>query len=187
MFRQLKDFVSDKEGFACIDAVPAILALIIALAAFLDIFLILKKINVISSTATYIARTIGPQGGALNVAPDYYPGCRPSDNRATTCTYTNMNTLKENVHDMLKAVSLTDDEYNVTITAKDEDGNVLKTYDFDSSTGNGINIDYGNYLEVKLTINYEWKYMSTLLGLNPVYNKSSVRNVLSTFKIRENP
>lgn len=178
-------FLKDRTGFACIDAVPAILALIIALAAFLDIFLILKKVNVISTTATYIARTIGPQGGVLGTAPNYYPGCTPSDDRAKTCTYTTVETLRDNVHDMLNAVSLEEDDYDVTITARDQDGNVLKTYDLFGGNLSGINTDYGNYLEVKLKIHYKWIYVSKMIGLQPSYDKTSTRNVLSTFKIRE--
>lgn len=185
--KRINQILKNKKGFACIDAIPAILALIIALAAFMDIFIILKKISVISSTATYVARTIGPQGGTLNKTPSYYPGCTNKTSDTGRCTYVNPNVLRNNVNDMLGAVGLTENNYTLTITAKDKNGQILQIYDLTNPTENskGINTDYGNYLEVNLTIDYEWIYTSNILPLAPKYNKSSIRNVMSTFKIRE--
>ena len=182
--------LKNKKGFACIDAIPAILALIMALAAFVDIFIILRKTNVISTTATYVARTIGPQGGVKKQTPNYYKGCTKSDGgpNATSCKYTNLAQLYSNVKDMLSAVGLDEDNFTLTITARDKTSGKATTINVKEAVGSGlqgIQTDYGNYLSVDLTINYQWEYISTLIGVKPVYNKNSYRNVLSTFKTRE--
>lgn len=182
--------LKNKHGFSCIEAIPAILALIIALVGFLDISLILKKINVISTTSTYIARTIGPQGGVLSGPPRnnnneiYYPGCKAGAN-APTCKYTNIAELRSNVSDMLSAVGLSEDDYTVTITAIDKNGNTVRNYNLMKGNAKGIETDFGGYFKVNLQMKYKWVYVEKLFGRTLEYKKPSVRNVLSTFKTRK--
>ena len=184
------DFIKDKKGFACVDAIPAILALIIALCAFIDIFIILRKTNVISTTATYIARTIGPQGGVKKNIPNYYKGCTADDGgtSASTCKYTVVKDLYENARDMLYAVGLDEDNFEIYIVSHNSNTDTEEqTLDLKKAyyaKTDGLQTDYGNYLTVELRIHYPWAYTSKILPLSPSYSKSSFRNVISSFKTR---
>lgn len=175
--------IFNKIGFTCIEAIPAILALIVCIAGLVDIVVILKKINTISTTATYVARTVGVQGGVRDKAPAYYIGCSETLD-SETCKYTNTETLYNDVKNMLSGIDLDESNWDLTISACDKNGLNCKETLLEPDSRN-IKADYGEYLNVNLEITYDWAFMKTVLPVSPTYNKTSSRMIMSTFKIRE--
>ncbi|WPS85485.1 hypothetical protein SMD22_00045 (plasmid) [Brevibacillus halotolerans] len=155
-------FRKDKKGSLSIEIVIGCFVFLIVLCFLTDITLLGWRFAVVSQTNSYIARTVGLQGGALSSAPDGFPGGRQA--------YITKTQLLSNVAANFEKAGIKDGEYTITING--------------TPLGSGVKADYREELNIETKVKYKWAMVSNFIPGDIENWISSKRSVLSEFKYR---
>ena len=144
------------------EIVVGILIFIVLLCALFDLLILSWKFAVISQTSSNVARVVGLQGGAASSAPHGFPGGNGS--------YVNAATLRGNVDDIFARGDIATSEYRFTLNG--------------TPLGSPLEVDYRGLIEVNVEVDYQWKFLSGVLPINPQSRISTRRVAMSEFKYR---
>lgn len=164
----IKKKLKEKRGLNSIELAMVVFLTLIVTCLLIDVTNISKKHDAVSTTANYISRTIGKQGGLAKSKPSYYPG-----------EYVTSANLYSDVKASLNNAGITDDMWTVTIKTPTQGTVTL------SPNTNLKIVDYGQEMNVTLSINYEWKMASKFLPVKMKGSNTAERVTLSKFKLRE--
>lgn len=155
-------FRKDKKGSLAIEVVIGCFVFLIVLCFLTDITLLGWRFAVVSQTNSYIARTVGLQGGVLSSAPDGFPG--------GNAAYISKSELASNIAANFEKAGIQSGEYTVTING--------------SPLSSGAKIDYREQINIETKVKYKWAMVSNFIPGNIENWISSKRSVLSEFKYR---
>lgn len=159
--------IKNKKGASSIEIAIGTIIFIIAVCGFVDLTVILKKINTISTTTTTISRILGQQGGVASKAPNGYAG-----------KYITSPELYNSIYESFHSSGINDKDWNIYINNVEfvgtKNGSVQKfgTY------------DYGKPIKVEVKVKYDWTLLSNFIPGKITQSKSSTRNTVSSFSIR---
>lgn len=161
MLDKIRQILKNQKGMNTIETAIVSIIILMCIGAMIDLNNVIKKFNATSATTSYISRTIAKQGGARTNKPTSYSG-----------DYITSQELYNDVKSALNKAGIKDTEWNVTI-------NGVKL----QPNSNLAIVTYGGTMNVNLTINYKWNFVSQFNGGNS-FQKTSNRVVMSTFKYR---
>lgn len=164
MHKHIRKFKNDKRGSLALEIVIGCVIFITVMCFLMDVAILTWKFSVISQTNTYLARTIGIQGGIKSSAPTGFPG----GNTAYQSTYKILDQIQEN----FDKAGINESDYTVKIN-----GSTLK------GTTN-IEADYTEILTTQITVKYRWDMLSNILPGNITHSINSRRSVMSEYKYR---
>jgi len=149
-----KKINKEKKGASAIEIVAGMMMFLVIMSFMVDIAMLTWKFQIISQTNTYIARTVGIQGGLLVSMPDGFPGGNES-----YITYSEMESKVKN--NMNKAG--------------------IEEYSFNVTPGE---IDYGDSIDTRVVAEYKWQLTSNFIPGEITNDIKSDRTVFSEFKYR---
>lgn len=152
----------DRRGSLALEIVIGCFIFLIVLCFLMDILLLGWKFSVVSQTNSYVARTVGLQGGVLSSAPTGFPG----GNTAYFTTTEIANNIKSN----FEKAGIQSGDYTVTINGV--------------PLSSGIKVDYREDLTVEIQVKYKWAMTSNFIPGSISNWISSKRSVMSEFKYR---
>ncbi|MFF2531579.1 TadE/TadG family type IV pilus assembly protein [Brevibacillus sp. NPDC058079] len=155
-------FRKDKKGSLAIEVVIGCFVFLIVLCFLTDITLLGWRFSVVSQTNSYIARTVGLQGGALSSAPDGFPGGGGA--------YITKNQLMANIAANFEKAGIKSDEYTITVNG--------------TNLSSGVEADYRKELNIETKVKYKWAMVSNFIPGDIENWISSKRSVTSEFKYR---
>lgn len=164
LFQRKLGFIRNEEGMSTIEIVIGALIFIILFAFLFDLLVIMWKFSVVAHTNTEVARIAGLQGGALERAPDNYPG--------GDSNYTTIRDINNMVSNKFKSAWINDGDWEMTIG----NGRVGR---------NGVVATRHDYMEeftVKVEVDYNWGLMSSFLPGNLKQTISSERPAMGEWK-----
>ncbi|AKA44378.1 hypothetical protein PPSC2_27375 (plasmid) [Paenibacillus polymyxa SC2] len=152
----------NNKGSLALEVVVGCFVFLIVLCFLVDVTMLGWRFAVVSQTNSYIARTVGLQGGVLSSAPDGFPG--------GNAAYVSTSELANNIAKNFKSGGIENGEYTVTINGV--------------PLGSGVKVDYREYLHVETKVKYKWAMVSNFIPGNIENWISSKRSVMSEFKYR---
>lgn len=141
--------------------------ILMLVCGFLDTLDILRKINVVSQTVTYVSRIGSNQGGFEKIKPDYVSG-----------TYITSDIIAEHIKKSMNYVGIKDEDYDIIIS-----GNSNKSYNIKDKLDIKT-VDRASNMNIKVIIKYRWKLLSNWLPLGD-YMLETERNMWTVMKIRD--
>ena len=156
--------IKNKNGSMAIEIIIGCMMFLLVMCFFLDVTTLTWKLSVISQANTYIARTVGIQGGIKTSAPTGFPGGNTA--------YESSSEVLDKVKQSFNNAKIADSEYKIYING----------ITFKNSTN--IEADYESILTTKIVVNYKWDMLSNFLPGNVSHSISSNRSVMSEFKYR---
>jgi hypothetical protein len=117
---------------------------------------------VISQTNSYVARTVGIQGGLDASAPYGYPGGDGA--------YISSSEMATKVANNFTKAGIKPGDYQITINGV--------------PMGSNVEADYGEQISTNIKVNYKWSLISNFIPGGLQSSISSSRTVLSEFKYR---
>lgn len=173
----LKQKLKSKKGLSAIDLVIGALASIILFAGFLDFIIISNRKEAMSTTMTYLSRTMSNQGCLANQSSK----CLTSDGRAVydesyikSKKFTTSSELYGQVLEIMRSQGMTESDFEVFIDGKPL-GNDTTTRIF----------DFGEKIDIRINIRYKWANLSNFMPIDLNYKEEySHQKVVSTYKVR---
>lgn len=160
--KQSKRLGKDRKGSLAIEIVIGCFIFLIVMCFMTDVTMLGWRFSVVSQTNSYIARTVGLQGGILSSAPTGFPG--------GNAAYISTGEMASYVADNFSKAGITSGEYTVTVNG------VPMT--------SGISIDYRDNMTIETKVKYKWNMVSNFIPGNIENWISSKRSVVSEFKYR---
>lgn len=161
-FSFFKKIKKDEKGVMAIEIVIGTFITLLIVAFLLDVLQIGWKFTAISQTNTYIARTVGIQGGLLKQAPTGFQG---GDKQ-----YISTKEMKEQIDRKMASAGIDANNYKVYING------VPITQE--------VAVDYGQPITTRMEVKYKWVFFSNLSPGNQYSEVASERQGLSEFKYR---
>lgn len=156
MFSRLKGFKKNKKGVMAIEIVIGMFMFLMVLSFMTDVALLTWKFNVVAQTNSYLARTVGIQGGLLNSTPINYPG-----GDSAYLTYSEMSAKIEG---NFKKAGIKPGEYAFSLS--------------------NTKADYGEMITTEVKAKYKWTLISNFIPGDVTNDVTSKRTVMSEFKYR---
>jgi hypothetical protein len=153
--QRLKGLKKDKKGVMAIEIVIGMFMFLMVLSFMTDVALLTWKFNVVAQTNSYLARTVGVQGGLMNQTPINFPG--------GDTAYITRSEMDKNIADNFKKAGIVD-KYSYSLT------------DYDA--------DYGEMITTEIKATYTWSLISNFIPGDMDNEISSKRTVMSEFKYR---
>jgi|HigsolmetaAR206D_1030411.scaffolds.fasta_scaffold00120_27 hypothetical protein len=166
MWKRLKAKLKGRKGFGSIEIAICSLIILMMIGGLADMIQIMQKIDTVSQTTGYVARTIQKQGGVRTVRIQNFYG-----------KYTTTPVLYNNVKDMMASNGIPEEDWKLYIAVGD------KTYSITPSTSVPL-VNYGYRMKVILKVDYRWAILSNMIPIDLKATKDSVREVLSGYQIR---
>lgn len=155
--------LKSKKGFSSIEIAIGAMVFLIAVCGLVDLTSVLRKLNTMSVQSSYIARTVGRQGGIRPSTPTNYDAG----------DYVTSSELYNNVKKSFNMSGVPDTMWTATVNG------VTLT----PTTSLPI-ITYGTDIPIKITIKYNWGLISNFIPGKITQSKQSYRTVVSSFKLR---
>ncbi|HBG8471034.1 TPA: hypothetical protein KRH38_003382 [Clostridioides difficile] len=155
--------LKNNKGFTSLEVAIFSIILIICIAGIMDFQNIQKKFNSISSTSTYITRVVGHQGGIRTSAPSNYLD-----------SYVTSQKLYQDVKYILGKAGIDEEKWKVYING----------YELSPDLYMPI-VERGTNITTQLKFSYDLNFLSQIIPVKKEQTKASVRNTISTFKLRE--
>lgn len=156
--------LKNKKGFSSIEIAIGAMVFLIAVCGLVDLTSVLRKLNTMSVQSSYIARTVGRQGGVRTSTPTNYDAG----------DYVSSSELYSNVKKSFNMSGVPDTMWTATVNG------VTLT----PSTNLPI-VTYGSNIPVKITIKYNWGLVSNFIPGKITQSKQSYRTIVSSFKLRD--
>lgn len=161
---KITKILKSRKGFSTIEIAIGSIIFIIAISGLIDLTSVLRKLNTMSTQSSYIARTVGRQGGVQLSTPynydekDYVPSAE----------------LYSNVKKSFNMSGVPDTNWEATVN-----GQLL-------TPGTNLSvITYGTEIPIKVSIKYNWGLISNFIPGAISQHKESYRTVVSSFRLRE--
>lgn len=151
-----------RNGSMAIEIVIGCFIFLMVFCLLMDLVMLGWRFSVVSQTNSYVARTVGLQGGVLSSAPQGFPGGNDA--------YLSTSELMSGIQRSFEKGGIASDEFTVLI-----DGHPLSS---------GARIDYREDIEIQIEVDYQWKYLSTMIPGAVDNTITSRRSVISEFKYR---
>ncbi|MCC0671437.1 MULTISPECIES: hypothetical protein [unclassified Clostridioides] len=155
--------LKNNKGFTSLEVAIFSIIFLICIAGIMDFQNMQKKFNSISSTSTYISRVVGHQGGIRTSVPSNYLD-----------SYVTSQKLYQDVKYILGKAGIAEEKWKVYIN-----GYELSPDLYMPIIGRGTNIT------TQLKFSYDWDFLSQIIPIEKEQTKISMRNTISTFKLRE--
>lgn len=168
MWKRIKNRWKEKKGFGSIEIVISSMIVLAMLAGLLDMIQIIQRLDTTSQATGYVSRIVQKQGGVQTSRIENFNG-----------KYTTTDVLYNNVKDMMDANGIREDEWGLSLIL---DGGTR--YVITPTTSVPV-VDYGNRIKIDLAVDYKWNMLSSILPGELGGNRSSIREVLSGYKIRD--
>lgn len=162
ILNRLSKYIKNKKGLSSIETGILSIVIIFCIGGLTDLNGVMQKFNTLSTTANYISRIVGKQGGVRMYQPSGFDG-----------TYINSSKLYSDVKKAMNDSGIEDKDFSIEI-----DGQTLK------GNSNTPIKTRGEKIPVKLTIKYEMGFISNLTMNSKKYTKTAERDILSSFKNR---
>lgn len=163
LYNRFKNRVQNNKGVTTIEIGLSAILIIIALSGFIDMVNMSQKMDTASSVTGYVGRVVGNQGGLMQ-----QPSVHHLDSYVTTPQ------LYREVQTTLAKGGFTEKDFTLEIN-----GQVVKP------DTNVETVSFGERIPIKLTVKYDWELMSMTVPGTIGGTKTSKREVVSSFKIRE--
>lgn len=160
---QILKKIKNSKGMTSIEVGISVIILIMVISGFVDLTTILRKQTTLSNASTYVARTVGLQGGVRGTEPEQFEGY----------SYTNNKELYDNLNTMFKDAGISSNNWTCTING----------YKLSSSTNTPL-YDFGQDIKINLTIDYDWGLVSNFIPGTLHNHRTSERIITSSYKIR---
>lgn len=174
IFNKLK---KDKKGLSSIELVFGALISIIIFAGFLDFLIISNRMQAMSTSMTYLSRTLSNQGCLAN-------------NPETECllngetgyridyiknkTFVNSDELFQRVENIMRNEGISNDEWSVRINGVELSPRIITPV-----------FDFRDRIDIEIRIEYSWTNISNLLFFNlPGGEFTSNQEIVSSYKFR---
>lgn len=148
-----------KKGVSTIEVVIGAMVFILIFGFMLDLIMLTWKFNVISQTNTQFARVAGLQGGILAGPPSQWPGGANN--------YVGTGKMKDIIYDSFESAGIKRDDISIEFPF-------------------GTRYEYGKTFKTKITVRYQWEYMSMMLPGSWSHSISSSRPAISEWKYNYN-
>lgn len=168
MWKHIKHKWKERKGFGSIEIVISSMIVLMMIAGLIDVILITQRLDTASQATGYVSRIVQKQGGVQTHRISNFNG-----------KYTNSSVLYSNVKDMMEANGISEDEWELRVIL-----NSGSKYVITPSTNVPI-VDYGKRIRVDLAVDYKWKMLSAMIPGDLSGNRSSIREVLSGYQIRD--
>jgi hypothetical protein len=156
ILQRLKGFKRNKKGIMAIEIVIGMFMFLMILSFMTDVALLTWKFNVVAQTNSYLARTVGIQGGLLSSAPYGYPG--------GDAAYISYSEMKAKIEDNFKKAGIAPSDYSFSLST--------------------TQADYQEPITTRIEVKYKWSLISNFIPGSLTNTVSSTRTVLSEFKYR---
>lgn len=170
MWKKIKEKWKERKGFGTIEIVISSFIVIMMIAGLVDLLSIIEKFETASQATSYVSRIVQKQGGVQKSRIDNYHG-----------KYTTSKTLYNNVKDMMEANGIEDEDWTLKLKVASNN----KVYTIKENTDVPLNT-YGNRIKVMLTVKYRWACVSAFFPGEISGARTSTKEVLSGYKIRDN-
>lgn len=151
-----------RKGSMAIEIVIGCFIFLMVFCLLMDVVMLGWRFAVISQTNSYVARTVGLQGGVLNSAPNGFPGGNDA--------YLSTSELLAGVQRSFDKAGIASDEFSITINGR--------------PLSQGAQIDYRDEIEISMSVDYEWRFLSNVVPGAVENTIHSTRTVVSEFKYR---
>lgn len=169
MWRRIRLILWNRKGFGGIEIAISSLIVLLIVCGLIDVLKITQRFEVASQANNYISRTVQEQGGVRANKIENFSG-----------KYTTSQTLYNNVKDMMEASGIAETDW--TLTIQTEGGG---SYIVNQRTNVPL-VNYGKRIKVILSVNYRWDMLSAALPGDWGGTRSSIKEVLSGYQIRDN-
>lgn len=162
-----KNKILNKKGMNTIEMAIITILSIICVCGLLDLTNIMKKHNAISTTANYVTRVMGKQGGVQQAKPAMYPG-----------EYITSSQLYEDVKLNMDSAGIEDGDWEIKVTIPGDGTKSLK------QDSNYKIATYGQSINIQLEAHYKWTMLSQVIPISPTGYNIANRATDSKFKVR---
>ncbi len=156
--------LKEKRGSMAIEIIIGCFIFLIVLCFLMDLTVLAWRYNVVSQTNTYLARTVGIQGGISPIMPMGFPG----NNSSYITTAEALAAIQEN----FSRAGIQTGQYTVKVNG------------IELRSGTTIAVDYRDYLTTEIETRYEWTMISNFIPGVVRNDMRSKRSVMSEFKYR---
>jgi Flp pilus assembly protein TadG len=156
LLNRFKALKKDKKGVMAIEIVIGMFMFLMIVSFLTDVALLAWKFNVVAQTNSYLARTVGIQGGLLSSTPDNFPG--------GDSAYVTYGEMKAKIEENFKKAGIAPGEYSFSVSPSQA--------------------DYGEFITTEIRAQYKWSLISNFIPGNLTNTISSKRTVMSEFKYR---
>lgn len=160
--QRIKSAKNNKKGFLAIEIAIGCIIFLMVLCFLMDLVVLGWRFAVISQTNSYLARTVGLQGGILASAPHGFPG---GDN-----AYVSISEMQNAIAESFARAGIQEGEYRVRINGV--------------PLNSGIKVDYRDFLTTEIEVDYRWANLSNFIPGDLSNTITSKRAVMSEFKYR---
>lgn len=164
MKKLFKKYINNTDGLSAIELGICTLIILLCICFFIDLTTNMYKFDALSTTATYVTRTVERQGGISNNPPSSYNG-----------EFASTSELYADVKKIMNNAGVKDSEFTVTVNGTELKNNNTSTTKY-----------YGEDITVKVTIKYNWGLVKNFIGLDSTYSKTSTRTTKSSLIKRTN-
>lgn len=155
--------IKEKKGSVSIETVISSILILILICGFVDLTTILRKQTVISSSAKYVARTVGLQGGIDTYKPPQFKG-----------DYVSNKELYYNLNNIFSDAGIKEDKWEVYIdNHKLTPSLSTKIYDF------------GQPINIRVEVKYSWSLLSNFIPGKFENKRIAERIIDSSYKVRD--
>lgn len=161
--RRFLNKLKNNKGMTSIEVGITVIILIMVLSGFVDLTTILRKQTTLSNASTYVARTVGLQGGVRTNKPDQFGGQN----------YINSVQLYNNLNTMFKDAGISTNSWTCKVNG----------YDLNASTNTPL-YDFGKEIVIDITVDYNWGLLSNFIPGTLHNKRTSKRIITSSYKIR---
>lgn len=163
----IRDKFSNKKGMNTIEMAIITILSIICVCGLLDLTNIMKKHNAISTTANYVTRVMGKQGGVQQAKPAMYPG-----------EYITSSQLYDEVKLNMNSAGIEDGNWEVRVTIPGDGTKPLK------EDSNYKIATHGEDMKIQLEAHYNWTMLAQVIPITPTGYNIANRETNSKFKVR---
>lgn len=153
-------YIKNSKGLNSIETVIISLIMLMMLSGLIDLTTIIRKQQAVSTTVSYVSRTLGAQGG-VNITSNsnpYFPG-----------KYITSSMLYNDIKRTMNDAGIDDSDWKVTVTTPTNGS-------FTLSPSTNFTTKLGKDIKINLTANYYWKLTSqvTPVKLKGVINSTRI-------------
>ena len=166
-FRQrmqaIKDRLKGTAGMTTIEVAIAVIITLMALGGFVDMVSISQKLDTASSVTGYVGRVAANQGGISTAPTEHHVG-----------NYVDSEQLYREVKTILSNGGISEGDFRLLINGTEIKPETAMTP-----------LEFGERMKIELKVKYEWDLISQFVPLKTGGEQVSSREVISSFKVRD--
>lgn len=163
LLQMLKERMKNKAGMTTFEVGISVIIVLMALAGFVDMVNNSQKMDTASSVTGYVGRVVGNQGGISTAPTEHHVG-----------NYVTSAQLYREVQIILANGGIPEEDFKLLIN-----GTEIKPETAMAP------LEFGTRMKVELQVSYSWALISQLVPGTMEGNQVSSREVISSFKVRD--